>query len=74
MQPHSCDLRKGRVSIIGQVYLLTTSTENRVTVFDDFQAARLCISSRSGSSFGAMVQPYGGGADTSTLFVFLSKK
>jgi REP element-mobilizing transposase RayT len=44
MLPHSSDLRKGRVSITGQVYLLTTSTANRAPVFDDFQAARFCIS------------------------------
>lgn len=42
-QPHSHSLRKGRQSLIGQYYLLTTATAERSPVFADFRAARCCI-------------------------------
>ena len=42
-QPHSKDLRKGRRSVAGQTYLITTVTQDRVPVFSDFYAARLLI-------------------------------
>lgn len=41
--PHSKDLRKGRHSMPGQIYLITTVTENRQPVFQDFNAARSLI-------------------------------
>ena len=41
--PHSQSLRKGRISESGRIYLLTTATLNRNPVFDNFQAARICI-------------------------------
>ncbi len=40
---HSCDLRRGRFSEPGRRYLLTTVTDRRRVVFDDFQLARLAI-------------------------------
>jgi REP element-mobilizing transposase RayT len=39
----SSNLRKGRVSQPGNVYLLTTATFARRPVFNDLQAARCCI-------------------------------
>lgn len=36
-------LRKGRVSIAGQVYLVTAVTHSRRRVFDDFTSARLLV-------------------------------
>jgi putative transposase len=41
--PHSADLRRGRVSEPGRIYLLTTVTRDRRPVFADFQLARLTI-------------------------------
>jgi len=41
--PHGKDLRKGRVSLPGQVYHITAVTRNREPVFLDFLAARLLI-------------------------------
>ncbi|WP_245598763.1 REP-associated tyrosine transposase [Methylomicrobium lacus] len=41
--PHSQSLRKGRRSIPNQIYLITTTTQDRVTVFSDFYAARALI-------------------------------
>ncbi len=43
--PRSRALRKGRVSICGQVYLLTAVTHERRPVFSDFINARLLIRS-----------------------------
>ena len=40
---HSKDLRKGRVSQAGQIYLVTTVTKDRCPVFARFDAARLLI-------------------------------
>ncbi len=40
---HSKDLRKGRASQAGQIYLVTTVTQNRRPVFARFDAARLLI-------------------------------
>lgn len=37
--PASSRLRKGRTSIPGQIYLVTTTTLDRQRVFDDFEAA-----------------------------------
>lgn len=42
-QPHSSDLRRGRVSEPGRIYLLTAVTHERRTVFADFHLARLTI-------------------------------
>lgn len=41
--PHGCDLRKRRWSEIGQIYLITTVTEQRRPVFTDFRCARLLV-------------------------------
>ncbi len=41
--PHGCDLRKGRWSETGQVYLITTVTQGRRPVFADFWCARLLV-------------------------------
>ena len=41
--PSSHRLRKGRVSIPGQLYLLTTTTLHRQPVFHDFHLARTVI-------------------------------
>lgn len=43
LQPHSKDLRKGRRSIAGQTYLITTVTLHRLPVFADCYAARQLI-------------------------------
>lgn len=41
--PGNARLRKGRVSIPGQIYLVTTTTRERFRYFDDFEAGRsLC--------------------------------
>ena len=45
MSRHSCDLRKGRTSVPGQVYLVTTVTRQRRPVFNDFHNARFVINS-----------------------------
>jgi putative transposase len=41
--PHSKDLRKGRHSEANRIYLITTNTENREPVFENFNAARTLI-------------------------------
>jgi REP element-mobilizing transposase RayT len=40
---HGGDLRKGRHSELGRIYLLTTVTHGRQPVFRDFSLARCCI-------------------------------
>lgn len=42
-KPEGGNLRKGRVSIPGQIYLITTVTQYRNPVFTDFRAARLLV-------------------------------
>ena len=42
-KPHGADLRKGRYSEQGRIYLITTVTEGRARVFDDLWCARLLI-------------------------------
>jgi len=42
-RPHGCDLRTGRWSETGQVYLITTVTQGRRPDFDDFWLARLLV-------------------------------
>ena len=42
-QYHGCDLRKGRVSIPRQIYLITTVTHQRQPIFSDFHCARIVI-------------------------------
>ena len=44
-QHHGCDLRKGRISIPGQIYLITTVTHQRQPIFKDFYNARFVIHS-----------------------------
>jgi putative transposase len=41
--PHSKELRKGRVSISGQIYLVTTTTLDRRPVFADFRLGRVLV-------------------------------
>jgi REP element-mobilizing transposase RayT len=41
--PHSRDLRKGRVSLAGQMYLVTSVTLNRQPVFADFRLGRVLV-------------------------------
>ena len=45
MSHHSCDLRKSRVSVPGQIYLVTTVTKKLQQTFKDFQNARFVINS-----------------------------
>lgn len=42
-KPHGCDLRKGRVSLPGQYYLVTAVTHDRRTIFNSFQAGRVVV-------------------------------
>ena len=42
-QHHGRDLRKGRVSIPGQIYLVTAVTHQRQPIFTDFHCARIVI-------------------------------
>ena len=42
-KPHSKDLRKGRVSIPGQIYLITTVTADRAPIFSSLQAGRILV-------------------------------
>ncbi|WAR43660.1 REP-associated tyrosine transposase [Methylomonas rapida] len=42
-KPHGKELRKRRHSIAGQIYLITTVTQNRRPVFADLFAARLLV-------------------------------
>ncbi len=44
-QHHGRDLRKGRVSIPGQIYLITTVTNNRKPIFNNFNNARFVVNS-----------------------------
>jgi len=44
-KPRSKDLRKGRVSLAGQVYHITTVTLERMPVFAELRPARLLINS-----------------------------
>ena len=41
--PHASDLRKGRYSQSGQIYLITTVTLDRQPVFGNLHAARILI-------------------------------
>ncbi len=41
--PHSSSLRAGRFSETQRIYLLTTTTENRETLFSDFTLGRLVV-------------------------------
>jgi REP element-mobilizing transposase RayT len=43
--PHSCDLRKGRVSEPGRIYHVRTSTLDRQPLFLDFQLGRIVVHS-----------------------------
>ena len=43
LQAHAHKLRSGRHSQSGQIYILTTVTQNRSPVFDDFPSARKLI-------------------------------
>jgi REP element-mobilizing transposase RayT len=41
--PHSRTLRKGRISLAGQTYLVTSTTHNRRPVFADFRLGRVLV-------------------------------
>ncbi|MEJ5210657.1 MAG: transposase [Burkholderiales bacterium] len=41
--PHSHSLRRGRVSIIDQVYVVTAATRHRQPVFSDWRLGRLVV-------------------------------
>jgi REP element-mobilizing transposase RayT len=41
--PHSKDLRKGRVSLDGQAYLVTSVTLNRLPIFADYRLGRVLV-------------------------------
>ena len=51
MNYHAMDLRKGRFSQSGNMYLITTTTVNRSPVFDNFDNARLLINILKESDF-----------------------
>jgi putative transposase len=40
---HTHDLRKGRASLQGQLYLVTTVTHNRKSIFTNFHAGRVVV-------------------------------
>jgi len=42
-KPEGCALRKGRISLCGQIYLITTVTNLRLPVFNDFYMGRILI-------------------------------
>jgi len=42
-KPRGCDLRKGRISLIGQTYLVTTVTHDRKSIFTNFHAGRVVV-------------------------------
>lgn len=43
VQQHGRDLRKGRLSIPGQIYLVTTVTQKRQPIFNNFYNARFVV-------------------------------
>ena len=47
-RPHGSALRRGRVSLPGQAYLLTTVTHERESVFKDFYLARTATAALRG--------------------------
>ncbi len=55
---HSRDLRKGRVSAPGTVYLVTAVTRNRKALFRDFQSARILVQSLHAESDNATTLAY----------------
>ena len=59
-KPGYQSLRKGRVSIPGQIYHLTTVTKSRQCFFDDFKVARSlvkCLQSQPVESLAYVVMP-----------------
>lgn len=54
--PASHRLRRGRVSIPGQLYLLTTTVERREPLFRDFHLARLMVEQLRHAERTGMVQ------------------
>jgi putative transposase len=45
LMQHGSSLRKGRVSETNRIYLITTVTQNRIRVFDDFRVGRVVVQS-----------------------------
>ena len=62
-KPHGKDLRKGRVSLPGQVYHITAVTFDRHPVFSDLRSARLLIN--------ALREAQARGAATTLAFVVM---
>jgi len=42
-KPHGCDLRKGRISLLNQAYLITTATLRRQPMFVNLKCARIVV-------------------------------
>jgi REP element-mobilizing transposase RayT len=61
--PHSKDLRKGRYSQPGGIYLLTWTTENRIPWFTDWHLGRLVVT--------ALSRAHGEGKAESLAFVIM---
>jgi len=62
-RPHGKDLRKGRVSILGQAYSITWATDRRTPWFADFHLGRLVVAS--------LRQAHDAGAVESLAFVVM---
>jgi REP element-mobilizing transposase RayT len=41
--PHGCNLRKGRLSLVGRIYLITAATHQRYPYFRGFAAGRILV-------------------------------
>ena len=49
-KPHSQDLRKGRISEAGRIYLITTMIHERQPFFQDWRCGRLVVKALMGES------------------------
>jgi putative transposase len=54
--PHGSALRKGRVSEVGRVYLVTTITQGRAPLFADWRMGRLVVAEMRASQDGGWVE------------------
>ena len=57
-KPHSHDLRKGRISETGRIYLVTTVTHERQPFFQDWRCGRLVVKALMGESAQAQTLAY----------------
>ena len=55
-KPHAKNLRKGRFSRTNQIYVVTTVTKNRTSVFSDYKTARTLINVLMGHGRAAFTQ------------------